>query len=256
MAAVQTLWRPLGQLLVQKGLLTGEQLDRALEEQSVTSRRLGEVLVELGYITQSALSLALSEQYGFELPLESGFGTGLRVQLERRQDDPVDAASVETEVAAAEHDPDLEPLARLEEQWARLAAAEEQLVEATRELEALRRLHERRRTQVVRLVGRIRRASRPVRAEPITGHVVFVRCATGYDLVEQDGVPPMPGASLRLPQLSDNPFVVTRVGRSPLPHDGRPCAFAEPLRSLGGERRPEQRHPVLLADGGDRCPVG
>ena len=86
MEAAHIPWRPLGRLLVAKGLLSENELELALEDQTLTGRRLGEILVELGCVTHAALSLALAEQYGIDLTAETGFGTGLRAQLERRQD--------------------------------------------------------------------------------------------------------------------------------------------------------------------------
>jgi hypothetical protein len=38
-------WKPLGELLVERGLLTTEQPDDALEEQAATGERLGAILV-------------------------------------------------------------------------------------------------------------------------------------------------------------------------------------------------------------------
>src|SRR6266550_2113813 len=78
-------WRPLGRLLVDEGLLTPEQLEEALENQVTTGRRLGEIAVELGFVSHLALSRVLSAQYGVELKGETGFGTGLRAELERRE---------------------------------------------------------------------------------------------------------------------------------------------------------------------------
>ncbi len=77
-------WRPLGSLLVEKGLLTEEELAEALAEQPRTGRRLGEILVERGYVSSPAVARALAEQYGAELEVEQGFGTGLRAEIERR----------------------------------------------------------------------------------------------------------------------------------------------------------------------------
>jgi hypothetical protein len=57
-------WRPLGQLLVDRGLLTQQALDRALAEQRRTGRMLGQVLVWGGYVSAQALALALAEQHG------------------------------------------------------------------------------------------------------------------------------------------------------------------------------------------------
>jgi type IV pilus assembly protein PilB len=51
----------LGDVLIQRGLVTREQLDEALAHQPVDGRRLGELLLAMGAITQEQLSWALSE---------------------------------------------------------------------------------------------------------------------------------------------------------------------------------------------------
>jgi hypothetical protein len=60
-------WRPLGLLLVQKGLLSSVELERALDEQRRTGRLLGQILVRSGYVTSLALTQVLAEQHGVEL---------------------------------------------------------------------------------------------------------------------------------------------------------------------------------------------
>ena len=55
-------WR-IGELLVQKKLITWEQLEEVLEEQKKTKEFTGEILVRKGYISQSLLYKALAEQY-------------------------------------------------------------------------------------------------------------------------------------------------------------------------------------------------
>lgn len=64
MSAVHPLWLPLGELLVDRGLLSQRQLELALMEHGRTGRRLGEVLVELGFVSQQALTATLLEQVG------------------------------------------------------------------------------------------------------------------------------------------------------------------------------------------------
>ena len=52
----------LGDLLIQQGLLTEEQLKIALDEQKRTGRKLGRVFVENGYVTEAGISQALARQ--------------------------------------------------------------------------------------------------------------------------------------------------------------------------------------------------
>jgi hypothetical protein len=59
-------WRPLGRLLVEKGLITQTQLAEALLAQT-GNRRLGEILVGRGLLSGADLARALSEQHGLEL---------------------------------------------------------------------------------------------------------------------------------------------------------------------------------------------
>jgi type II secretion system protein E len=60
LSKVQSL--KLGQLLIQKGLLTVEQLDTALVEQKKTKALLGEILIKSGFLSDETLYGALSEQ--------------------------------------------------------------------------------------------------------------------------------------------------------------------------------------------------
>ncbi|MBI5489569.1 MAG: DnaJ domain-containing protein [Deltaproteobacteria bacterium] len=53
---------PLGRLLIDRGLIDGEGLDRVLKRQPATGRMLGELLVEEGRITAEALEEALGQQ--------------------------------------------------------------------------------------------------------------------------------------------------------------------------------------------------
>ncbi len=55
---------PLGQLLIDHGLIGPEDLDRALELQRERGDKLGKILVDMGFIAQRDLLLALSEQLG------------------------------------------------------------------------------------------------------------------------------------------------------------------------------------------------
>jgi len=54
----------LGQMLIQKNLITSEQLEVALREKKKSKKSLGSVLVGLGHITEEQLYPVLSEQLG------------------------------------------------------------------------------------------------------------------------------------------------------------------------------------------------
>ena len=52
----------LGDLLIEKGLINKEDLEKAIEQQSHTAERLGKVLMDLGFISEDDLYRTLSEQ--------------------------------------------------------------------------------------------------------------------------------------------------------------------------------------------------
>jgi hypothetical protein len=56
-------------------------------------------------------------------------------------------------------------------------------------------------------------------------YLLFVSKPSGYELVERDGEPPTPGAEVELEEGVR--FTVAKVGPSPLPDDGRPCAYLQ-----------------------------
>jgi type IV pilus assembly protein PilB len=56
----------LGALLVQAGLLSADQLDRALSEQAKTQKSLGRILIDGGLVTEGDLVAMLSRQIGLE----------------------------------------------------------------------------------------------------------------------------------------------------------------------------------------------
>ena len=202
MEAASIPWRPLGRLLVEQGLLTADELEHALAEQERTGRRLGETLVECGFVSGPELSNALAAQYGIELTAETGFGTGLRTVIQQRHesdrgrvvralpsaDEPFEAlaeAASHQEPAELEATPPEEQIlhAQLEEQWAKLAAAEERLAESHRELTALAHEYDERRSQAARLARRARQA----RAQPDSDHEQDERIAQLEDEVRARG---------------------------------------------------------------------
>src|SRR5215216_4145510 len=53
----------IGELLISEGLITREQLQRALDEQRASGTRIGYNLVKLGYIKETELTKMLARQY-------------------------------------------------------------------------------------------------------------------------------------------------------------------------------------------------
>src|SRR5262245_59094882 len=57
--------RKIGQILIDKGMITPLQLEEALGEQGLTGRFFGEILVGKGLATEEKIAKTLSEQLGF-----------------------------------------------------------------------------------------------------------------------------------------------------------------------------------------------
>src|SRR5437868_8676600 len=84
MEAAHITWRPLGQLFVQRGLITQDELEEALVEQRETRKRLGTILVGRGLVSGPELTSVLVDQLGMELTKESGYGSGLWDEIRKR----------------------------------------------------------------------------------------------------------------------------------------------------------------------------
>lgn len=167
-AAREISWRPLGELFVEKGIVSEEQLEQALAEQAAMGGRLGDKLVELGFVTRHALARLLAEQTGVEFDVDSGFGTGLLAELQRRKGGlptPDDFSEPPSEpwtptIVGESPEPDnrvdlrqrrqfqvhaqaearaqaMSTFAALEDMWARLAEAEGRITELERELRTI-----------------------------------------------------------------------------------------------------------------------
>jgi len=212
--AAEQAWRPLGELLVEKGLVSPEELANALEEQEKTGRLLGAILVERKCVSGPALAIALAQQYGVELKTERGFGTGLWAAIDKRhragrgtseeiEDEDENVVQLEPLKPQLEAVPDPDPELEL------LQAENRRLLEEIERLKAeFTTLH-------------VVEAPKP---EPASAHLLFVPTPARYLLVERLGPPPEPGEELEVP-AEKGPFVVTKVGRSPFPGERRPCAF-------------------------------
>ncbi|MEJ5307373.1 MAG: type IV-A pilus assembly ATPase PilB [candidate division WOR-3 bacterium] len=57
------MWKRLGDLLIDEGLITKEQLNQALSQQKENGGRLGSILVQMGFVTDEQISKALGKQY-------------------------------------------------------------------------------------------------------------------------------------------------------------------------------------------------
>ncbi|PIU41581.1 MAG: hypothetical protein COS99_04520 [Candidatus Omnitrophica bacterium CG07_land_8_20_14_0_80_42_15] len=64
--------KQLGELLVERGVITKEQLDKALSIQKERGGLIGQILIGLGYATEEEIARSLTVQYGFPyLPLSN-----------------------------------------------------------------------------------------------------------------------------------------------------------------------------------------
>jgi hypothetical protein len=211
--AAEQAWRPLGELLLEKGLVTEDELERALKEQKETEKLLGAILVDRGFVSGPALAIALAEQYGVELEGQRGFGTGLWAEIDRRHRagrglPPSEDNVVELEPAKApqlEAVPDPEPeVERLQEENRRLQHEVERIRAEFTQLKVVETPEE------------------PEEPGQPSSHVVFVPTPARYVLLERQGPPPDPGDALELPEGS---FVVGKIGRAPFPGERLACAF-------------------------------
>ena len=210
MERAESIWRPLGELLLEKKLLNEDELELALTEQAESGRLLGAILVERGYVSGPALAIALAEQYGVELHTERGFGTGLWAEIDRRhragrghEDNVVKLEAVPAPVVEIVRDPEPNP-----------------------ELDRLEAENRRLQDEIERLRGEFTKLKLVETPVPASSHLLFVPTPARYLLVECEGAPPDPGAKLELEQ---GPFAVAKLGDAPFPGEDRPCAFLLPL---------------------------
>ncbi len=116
-----------------------------------------------------------------------------------------------------------------------LAAREEEVRAAEREValrkqelgavELRRAAVERRERAAEQRDGNLIAREQPTR--DTSAHLLYL-VGDGYRLVSRDGAAPRVGSQV---EVDGQPFVVTRVGVSPLPGDRRACAYLEPARS-------------------------
>ena len=226
MEPAENIWRPLGELLVGKGLVTKDELELALAEQAESDRLLGAILVERGFVSGPALAIALAEQYGVELHIERGFGTGLWAEIDRRHRAGRGSAATEgTAVRDPRDHADPQNVVTLEPMKLPLLQA---VPDADPELERLEAENRRLQDEIERLHSEFTTLKVVEASQPASSHLLFVPTPARYLLVEREGAPPEPGSKLDVAEAADA-FVVTKVGPAPFPGEPRPCAFLLPL---------------------------
>jgi hypothetical protein len=226
MEPAENIWRPLGELLVGKGLVTKDELELALVEQAESGRLLGAILVERGFVSGPALAIALAEQYGVELHTQRGFGTGLWAEIDRRHRAGRGNGHTEgSAVPAPRHEPGAENVVSLEPVKLPLLQA---VPDADPELERLEAENRHLQDEIERLKSEFTTLKAVEAPQPASSHLLFVPTPARYLLLERDGAPPDPGSKLDVAEAAET-FVVTKVGAAPFPGERRPCAFLLPL---------------------------
>src|SRR6266508_5023679 len=82
--------KKLGEILVEEGLITAEQLERALLEQSRTDQLLGRILIDMKMVKEADLMAALAKQIGFtfvdlsDYPIDPTAASLISEQVARR----------------------------------------------------------------------------------------------------------------------------------------------------------------------------
>jgi hypothetical protein len=217
MSALEPGWRRLGAVLVEAGLITEDDLIRALAAQEHSGRRLGEILVARGLVSAPAVANALAEQHGSFFKSEHGFGTGLRSSIERD--------SGPTEEASGPKAPplsDRQAPTQLDDLPAHAAASAPPVSTDAPEGDAF--------TQVTASTDeQSESALESDTRDPESKHLLFVPTPHGYLLLEESGAPPNVGDVLDLLEGPANRAVVAKVASSPLPQDTRACAYLQPL---------------------------
>jgi len=70
--AKRIITKRLGEVLLERGVITKKILDQALTYQKEHGGLLGQILIQLGSVTEEEIALALTAQYGFPyLPLDN-----------------------------------------------------------------------------------------------------------------------------------------------------------------------------------------
>jgi hypothetical protein len=242
--------RLLGEILVESGAVSSDELDDALIEQRSTHKRLGALLVSRGTLSQPVLTDALMEQLSALGAPPSFERDGVLVSItrplrHRPRREPARGQSspklvrdlqgrLRTVAARGSRTPD-----KSREADARIADA---LAGLRAELNQVSDLVMTQGVQIARLVECTADISVPtddIGAEPLpalgasldarhsesASFLLFKPAARGgYELLEWEGRPRPVGETL---EIDNRRFTVTRIGRSPLPVDRRQCIYLQ-----------------------------
>ena len=68
----RVITKRIGEILLERGIITAAQLQKALAHQQQHGGLLGQIFIEMGFVTEQEVALALTAQYGFPyLPLDN-----------------------------------------------------------------------------------------------------------------------------------------------------------------------------------------
>jgi hypothetical protein len=109
MEAAETSRRSLGELFVERGLISQSDLDLALEEQAATNRRLADILVRRGLVSGHDITSALMEQLGSAAPAVSQAPESTAEVIALPQPAPASEPETEPAPAAAVDEVELAP---------------------------------------------------------------------------------------------------------------------------------------------------
>jgi uncharacterized coiled-coil protein SlyX len=96
--------RRLGDIFVERGLITDEQLKEALAKQSETGGKLGETLVDLGFVDRVGLAGVITEQWDDLRVTERGRKTAQRRPVQDTQVEALTQALAERDRRIAQQD--------------------------------------------------------------------------------------------------------------------------------------------------------
>jgi hypothetical protein len=82
--AARNAWRRIGELFVEKSLITGAELEQALAVQAAGGQPFGEVLVSEGLVSSPEMTEVIMEQVGRKVAREEWCGSAVWLEIRRR----------------------------------------------------------------------------------------------------------------------------------------------------------------------------